>query len=86
VLVDTRRLADSWYAIDRLEHHGMPFIVAVNDFGGPEHTLEQVRSALSLPEEVPLIDCDARLRDSSKAVLIALVKHLYAMSAGESTS
>ena len=38
VLVDTRRLADSWYAIDRLEHHGTPFIVACNDFGGPPHT------------------------------------------------
>ena len=86
VLVDTRRLADSWYAIDRLEHHGMPFIVAVNDFGGPEHSLEQVRNALSLSEGVPLIDCDARRRDSSKAVLIALVKHLYALSARERTS
>ncbi|MGI8335938.1 GTP-binding protein [Actinomadura scrupuli] len=86
VLVDTRRLADSWYAIDRLEHHGMPFIVAVNDFGGSEHSLEQVRNALSLSEDVPLIDCDARRRDSSKAVLIALVKHLYALSARERTS
>ncbi|MER6969205.1 ATP/GTP-binding protein, partial [Streptomyces halstedii] len=35
VLVDTRRIDDSWYAIDRLEHHGTPFIVACNDFGGP---------------------------------------------------
>jgi uncharacterized protein len=31
VLVDARRLADSWYAIDRLEHHGTPFIVARNN-------------------------------------------------------
>jgi signal recognition particle receptor subunit beta len=30
VLVDTRRMDDSWYAIDRLEHHGTPFVVAVN--------------------------------------------------------
>ncbi len=35
VLVDTRRLADSWYAIDRLEHHQMPFVVAVNRFDPP---------------------------------------------------
>lgn len=48
VLVDTRRLADSWYAIDRLEHHGTPFVVACNDFGGPEHTPEQIRAALDL--------------------------------------
>ncbi|CAM5512493.1 ATP/GTP-binding protein OS=Streptomyces tendae OX=1932 GN=GUR47_05530 PE=3 SV=1 [Streptomyces tendae] len=32
VLVDTRRMDDSWYAIDRLEHHRTPFVVAVNRF------------------------------------------------------
>lgn len=80
VLVDTRRLADSWYAIDRLEHHGMPFIVARNDFGGPVHPLEKVREALDLDDSVPIIDCDARRRDSSKAVLINLVDHLHALS------
>lgn len=80
VLVDTRRLADSWYAIDRLEHHGMPFIVARNDFGGPAHPLEKVREALDLDDNVPIIDCDARRRDSSKTVLINLVDHLHALS------
>ncbi|MGE7391170.1 GTP-binding protein [Streptomyces sp. NPDC004126] len=76
VLVDTRRLADSWYAIDRLEHHGTPFVVACNDFGGPAHTPEQIRTALDLPSEVPLLFCDARSRTSSKQVLISLVEHL----------
>jgi signal recognition particle receptor subunit beta len=80
VLVDTRRLADSWYAIDRLEHHGMPFIVARNDFGGPHYSAEEVREALDLPESVPLIECDARSRESSKEVLITLVDHLYTLS------
>ncbi|MER7990634.1 ATP/GTP-binding protein [Streptomyces noursei] len=80
VLVDTRRLDDSWYAIDRLEAHGMPFIVAHNDFGGDRHTLQQIRDALDLSAEVPLVACDARDRESSKAVLIALVNHLYALS------
>ncbi|MFJ8435679.1 GTP-binding protein [Kitasatospora sp. NPDC094019] len=78
VLVDTRRLADSWYAIDRLEHHGTPFVVARNNFGDPTHTLEQVREALDLPPEVPLLDCDARDRESGKQVLIELVRHLTA--------
>jgi signal recognition particle receptor subunit beta len=81
VLVDTRRLADSWYAIDRLEHHGTPFIVACNDFGGSIHTPEQLREALDLSPGVPLIDCDARDRTSSKYVLIALLQHLHALSA-----
>ncbi|MFF5922080.1 ATP/GTP-binding protein [Streptomyces flavochromogenes] len=76
VLVDTRRLADSWYAIDRLEHHGTPFVVACNDFGGPAHTPAQIRGALDLADEVPLVFCDARSRESSKQVLITLVEHL----------
>ncbi|MFD3517794.1 ATP/GTP-binding protein [Streptomyces sp. NPDC058657] len=80
VLVDTRRLADSWYAIDRLEHHGTPFVVARNDFGGPQHTDAQVREALDLPDDVPMITCDARDRASSKNVLITLVEHLHALS------
>ncbi len=87
VLVDTHRLADSWYSIDRLEHHGTPFIVARNNFGEPEHSLDQVRAALDLSADVPLIDCDARRRDSSKTVLLSLVRHLFALSAArESTS
>jgi signal recognition particle receptor subunit beta len=80
VLVDTRRLADSWYAIDRLEHHGTPFIVARNNFDGPAYSVDQVRDALALSDGVPLIECDARERASSKAVLIALVNHLHALS------
>ncbi|NEC65673.1 ATP/GTP-binding protein [Streptomyces sp. SID9727] len=81
VLVDTRRLADSWYAIDRLEHHGTPFIVACNDFGGPLHTEQQIREALDISPDVPLVECDARDRSSSKYVLITLVKHLHRLSA-----
>ncbi|MDK0521253.1 ATP/GTP-binding protein [Streptomyces sp. ML-6] len=80
VLVDTRRLADSWYAIDRLEHHGTPFIVACNDFGGPLHSEQQIREALDLPADVPLVECDARDRSSSKYVLITLVEYLRTLS------
>jgi signal recognition particle receptor subunit beta len=76
VLVDTRRLADSWYAIDRLEHHQMPFVVAVNRFSGASPSLDQVRDALDLPAAVPVVECDARLRESGKATLITLVRHL----------
>ncbi|MFI9123127.1 GTP-binding protein [Streptomyces bikiniensis] len=85
VLVDTRRLADSWYAIDRLEHHGTPFVVACNDFGGPAHTTGQIREALDLADEVPLVFCDARSRESSKQVLITLVEHLQSAVAQDPT-
>jgi signal recognition particle receptor subunit beta len=80
VLVDTRRISDSWYAIDRLESIGTPFVVACNDFGGPKHTEEQLRKALDLSAHVPLVDCDARSRNSCKAVLITLVQHLHTLS------
>lgn len=76
VLVDTRRIDDSWYAIDRLEHHGTPFVVACNDFGGPAYAPGQIRDALDLDPQVPLLDCDARSRASGKQVLITLVEHV----------
>jgi signal recognition particle receptor subunit beta len=88
VLVDTRRMEDCWYAIDRLEHHGTPFVVAVNRFDGDgrRFSLEEIRQALALGEHVPMIECDARLRASGKEVLIALVDHLYTRAlAKEST-
>ncbi|GAA4666264.1 ATP/GTP-binding protein [Streptomyces chumphonensis] len=87
VLVDTRRLADSWYAIDRLEHHGTPFVVAVNRFAeAVPHGLADVREALSLSADVPMLDCDARERASATSVLIGLVNHLYDLSTARETT
>jgi signal recognition particle receptor subunit beta len=83
VLVDTRSLMDSRHALDRLKHHGTPFIVAVNDFGGPFHGEDRIREALTLGPDVPLVEFDARDHSSSKFVLIALVDHLHALSVRE---
>ncbi|MFF0386363.1 GTP-binding protein [Streptomyces sp. NPDC004286] len=85
VLVDTRRMDDSWYAIDRLEHHGTPFVVAVNRFDddATHHSLDEIRQALALPDHVPMLDCDARLRQSGKDVLITLVDHVYTMATAQ---
>ncbi|MFJ1747134.1 GTP-binding protein [Streptomyces sp. NPDC088116] len=82
VLVDTRRMSESWYAIDRLEHHRTPFVVAVNRFDDDvsAFSLTEIRQALSLPDHIPLIDCDARVRSSGKNVLITLVDHLYELA------
>nr|WP_275107049.1 ATP/GTP-binding protein [Nocardia arthritidis] len=77
VLVDQRRIADSWYAIDRLEHQKTRFIVACNNFGDT-HRPDEVRDALDLDPQVPLVVCDARSRESCKEVLITLVEHIYA--------
>ncbi|MFC8042990.1 ATP/GTP-binding protein [Nocardia sp. NPDC057353] len=81
VLVDRRRIADSWYAIDRLEAQRTRFVVACNNFGGAAR-LEEVRDALDLDPHVPLLDCDARSRESVKQVLIALVEHLHTTATG----
>jgi signal recognition particle receptor subunit beta len=73
VLVDLRWVDRCYPAIDLLEEYGIPFAVAVNDFGGAErYDLDEVRDALSVGAGVPLLRCDARDRDSVKQVLIAL--------------
>ncbi|WP_101256245.1 GTP-binding protein [Streptomyces barkulensis] len=78
VLVDTRRLEESFPAMDRLERGGVPFVVAVNNFpGAPVHPVRELRSALDLPGHVPVVDCDARRSDSSRDVLLTLMRHLY---------
>ena len=76
VLVDTRRLADCFPAIDYFENSGLPFVVAVNAFDGNQsHTPEEVREALQLGPDTPIISTDARRRDSAKSTLITLVEH-----------
>lgn len=76
VLVDTRRLADCFQAVDFFEARGIPFVVAVNCFHGlAAHELAEVRSALAVPEDVPVVLCDARERTSTKATLLELVQH-----------
>jgi signal recognition particle receptor subunit beta len=86
VLVDTRRLEDSFDVMGRLEESGVPFIVAVNSFvGAPEHSLPELRSALDLPSHVPLMTCDARHRESSRDVLISLMHYLHSLVVTESS-
>ncbi|MFF7330030.1 GTP-binding protein [Streptomyces sp. NPDC090306] len=82
VLVDTRRMSECWYAIDRLEHHRTPFVVAVNRFENDTSvfSLSEIRQALALSDHVPMVDCDARVRNSGKNVLITLVDHLYELA------
>jgi uncharacterized protein len=83
VLVDTRRLADSFPAVDYFEAAGLPFIVAVNGFGGSfPHAAEDVREALAVSPHVRVIRVDARDRASTKAALISLVEHAMAMQLG----
>lgn len=82
VLADTRRLADCFPAIDYFERHETPFVVALNCFDGARpFTVGQVRQALELGQDIPIVLCDARRRDSGKEVLITLVEHALRMGA-----
>ncbi|MBC7302300.1 MAG: ATP/GTP-binding protein, partial [Nocardia sp.] len=77
VLADTRRLSNSFAAVDFFERRGLPFLIAVNCFdGAPRYTVDEVRDALDLDPNTPVILCDARDRPSAKAVLTHLVEYL----------
>lgn len=77
VLADTRRLRDCFPAVSYFERRAMPFAVAVNEFEGSpyRYTTAQVRQALVLPDDVPVVPCDARDTRSAASVLITLVEH-----------
>ena len=76
VLVDTRRLADCFAAVDFFEDRNLPYVLGVNTFDGVlSHSLRDVAEALALDPAVPVITVDARNRESTKEALIALVEH-----------
>jgi uncharacterized protein len=77
VLADTRRLADCFPAIDYFERRDIPFIIALNVFeGSRRYSVDDVRVALDLDANLPIVMCDARSRESAKEVLIALIEHV----------
>lgn len=80
VLVDTRRLDDSFASLDRIEAFRMPYVVAHNVFDAEDahHTLDDIREALTLPARVPVVRCDARRRSSVQEVLVTLVRQVRA--------
>src|SRR5580658_2098297 len=70
VLADVRRLADCF-----------PFIVALNCFAGSRSYDEtEVRQALDLDVQIPIVRCDARDRGSSRDVLVTLVDQAIAVA------
>jgi uncharacterized protein len=77
IMADTRRIGDCFASIDYFERSGLPFIVAVNCFdGAPRFEPADIRIALTLGPEVPIVLCDARKYDSVKTVLVSLVRHV----------
>ena len=77
VLIDSRRLTDSFPALDYFESRDVPFVGAVNLFDGTMvHRLDDVRETLDIGPDVPLIGTDARNRAEVKKSLLTLVNHV----------
>jgi signal recognition particle receptor subunit beta len=77
VLADTRRLEDSFPAVDFFERQGLGFVVAVNEFeGAHRYEPEEIRDALDLGPRTPVVPCDARIASSGIRTLLTLVDHL----------
>ncbi|MFC4131107.1 ATP/GTP-binding protein [Hamadaea flava] len=76
ILVDARRLADAFGAIDFFEARDIPFTVVVNKFDGELlFSVDEITDALSVAADVPVLTCDAREREQVKQVLVAVVEH-----------
>jgi signal recognition particle receptor subunit beta len=75
VVVDTRRMDDCFAAVDYFERSRLPFVVAVNLFDGKlRHALDDVRWALAVPPDVPVISFDARDRRSIRDALLVVLR------------
>jgi uncharacterized protein len=82
VMADTRRVGDCFASIDYFERNAIPFVVAVNCFdGAPRFEADDIRIALSVPSDVPVVLCDARTRESVKMVLVTLVRYVMTSQA-----
>ena len=81
VLVDTRRIDQCFPAVDYFEAKQVPFVVGVNNFeGAPRYPVDEVRDALGVGPHVPMVECDARERQSVKGALITLLESLVAQA------
>jgi signal recognition particle receptor subunit beta len=74
VVVDTNRIDDCYPAVDYFERAGLPFVVGVNTFNGNmAYSLDEVRWALAVREDVPVISYDARFRASVRDALLVVL-------------
>ncbi|MEQ8146255.1 ATP/GTP-binding protein [Streptomyces sp. OP7] len=77
LLVDPARLEETFPVIDLVEGYGLEYAIAVNCFDPATTYAEaEVREALDLLPDTPVVYCDARDQRSSAQALISLVRHL----------
>ncbi|MFD5492401.1 ATP/GTP-binding protein [Streptomyces sp. NPDC001812] len=86
VIADTRRLEECFAAVDFFEQRGLDFVIAVNEFDGAfRYDPQEVRAALDLTDEIPVVCCDARISSSGVRTLLTLVRHLLAHAPAPAT-
>ena len=74
VVVDTDRIDDCYPAVDYFERAGLPFVVGINTFNGQlGYNLEEVRWALAVRDDVPILPFDARFRGSVRDALLVVL-------------
>jgi uncharacterized protein len=74
IIADTRRIEDSFSSIEYFERRSTPFLLAVNRFDGTTRfKLDEVRDAVGVDDDVPVVECDARERGSVKRALLTLL-------------
>jgi signal recognition particle receptor subunit beta len=82
LLVDPARLEETFPVIDLIERYGLEYAIAVNCFDpAATYSVPEVREALDLLPDTPVVYCDARDQQSSAQALIALVRHLLERAA-----
>ncbi len=87
VMADTRRLLDCFGAVEYFEQRNIPFLIAVNEFDCAfRYDSDEVRDALDLPSDVPVLLCDAREKPSALRILIALIEHALRRALAASTT
>jgi signal recognition particle receptor subunit beta len=86
VLVDPRRITDSFPGVDYFEANGIPFVIGVNVFdGAPRYPIQEISEALGVAPDTPIVECDARNKDSVKMVLLTLLESLVAKAQARAT-
>jgi uncharacterized protein len=74
VVVDTNRIDDCYPAVDYFERAGLPFVVGINTFNGQlGYNIDEVRWALAVRNDVPVLSFDARFRGSVRDALLVVL-------------
>jgi uncharacterized protein len=74
IVVDPRRLPDSFPVVDFFESRNLPFVVAINGFGQlPAVSVRAVRAALDLDPDIAVLHIDATNGARVKKLLLELL-------------